>query len=97
LNVSLLENRSDRTLKVVKKSLDVETKSYHSSLPVEIMAIAMIPDCKRIVTPVHYSFADPDAEHGTAFFEHYPLGNLAQWRQIEFEARNYKPVPESYI
>jgi serine/threonine protein kinase len=96
-DVSVLENKYDRTRKVVKKVLEVVSNSNHRPLPLEIMAIELIPDCNRIVTPVHYSPSDPDAQHGTAFFEYHHLGDLEKWRQTEFEARNYKPVPESYI
>jgi serine/threonine protein kinase len=96
-NVLLLMKTSDRKCKVIQKVLEVEPNSEADPLPFEIWAISMVPDCSRIVTPIHYTFQDPDPEHGTAFYEHYPLGDLNQWKARQFDARNHKPVPESYI
>lgn len=92
--VSILEKTSDRKQKIVRKVLEV---TEDNDLPREISIIAMIPGCNRIVTPIHYIREDPDEDHGTAYFEHYRLGDLAQWKEVDFSAKNYKPVPESYI
>jgi serine/threonine protein kinase len=66
-------------------------------LPVEISTLTKLPGCNRIVTPIHYSWNQPDENHGIATYEHYPLGDLEQWKEINFSVKNYKPVPESYV
>lgn len=88
---------SDRERKVVKKVLTVTPNSAGDPLPFELRAVAMLPECNRIVRPIHYSASDPDPQHGTAIFEYCALGDLAQWKEIKFDRKNYKPVPESCI
>jgi hypothetical protein len=75
-NDLLLVKTSDRRCKVIQKVLEVPSNSEADLLPFEIWAISMIPDCNRIVTPIHYFFQNPDLEHSTAFYEHYPLEDL---------------------
>jgi serine/threonine protein kinase len=93
-DVTLLEIISDRKQKIFKKV--VRLKTDHQN-PTEIDALAKLPDCNRVVKPIHYSASDPDDQHGTAIFAPYQLGDLLQWREVEFEAKNWKAVPESYI
>jgi serine/threonine protein kinase len=95
-DVSLLVKISDQSQKVIKKVLPVDPND-DDDLPREIQAIAAIPSCNRIVTPIHYIFNEPDADHGTAFYEHYALGDLRQWKEAQFDAKNNKPMPESFI
>lgn len=92
--VTLLEKNSNRKQKVFKKVMRLKTDR---ELPTEIEVLAKLPDCNRIVKPIHYSANDPDPQHGTAFFEPYLQGDLLQWKEAEFDARNRKAVPESYI
>ncbi|EAT80358.1 hypothetical protein HBH56_146320 [Parastagonospora nodorum] len=92
-DVSILEKISNRKQKVVTKVLLV---TEDDDLPREVSIMLMVPGCNRIVTPIHYTWDDPDEYHGTAFYEYYPLGDLAQWKE-DFNDRNYKPVPESFI
>lgn len=47
--------------------------------------------------PIHYSASDPDDQHDTAIFAPYQLGDLLQWREAEFDAKDWKAVLESYI
>jgi serine/threonine protein kinase len=92
--VSIMAKISDRKQKVVKKVLRVPEGAEY---PHELETLLAILGCSRIVTPIGYSPADPDAEHDTVLFEHFPLGDLVQWKEIQFSAKNWKPVPESYI
>jgi serine/threonine protein kinase len=93
--VSLLVSRTNAKMLLVKKLLDLDDEG--DAPPPEIAALALLPDCTRVVKPILYSHADPDPEHGTALFQHYPLGDLQQWKSQEFDNKNWKPVPESFI
>jgi hypothetical protein len=96
-NVSVLVKVSDRNRKVVKKVLEVGVNLADDPFPLEVWAITMLPECNRIVKPIYYASDDPDEEHGTVFFEYYPLGDVRQWKEAGFDAKNNKPVPESHI
>jgi len=93
-DVTLLEKISDHKQKIFKKVVRLKANRQH---PTEIDALARLPDCNRVVKPIHYSASAPDDQHGTAIFAPYQLGDLLQWREAEFEAKNWKAVPESYI
>ncbi|KAF2827424.1 serine/threonine protein kinase-like protein [Ophiobolus disseminans] len=94
-NVSLLVSNSNRKQRIFIKVMWIKP---NRQLPIEIEALGKLPDCNRmIVKPIHYSAATPDPQHGTAFFEPYPLGDLMDWKEAKFDARNWKAVPESYI
>lgn len=81
---------------IVKKVLKVEENSAKDPRPFEIRALAMLPRCSRIVHALTCVASDePDC--GIALFEYYPLGDLAIWKDREFDRKNSKPVPESYI
>jgi hypothetical protein len=80
----------------MKKLLRIGKNSANDPLLFGIRAIAMFPG-NRIVTPLCYLFDNPNPEHGTALFEHYPLGDLVQWKSRDFDKKNKKIVPESYI
>jgi hypothetical protein len=93
-DITLLERISDRKQKIFKEVVRLKTDRQN---PTEIDALARLPDCHRVVKPIHYSASDPDDQHGTTIFAPYQLGDLLQWREAEFEAKNWKAVPESYI
>lgn len=95
--VSIMVNRTDRKQLIVTKVLGINHLSSDDLRPSEIQALSLLPDCNRIVKHIFYSSSDPDIEHGTALFEHYPLGDLAQWKAREFDSKNHKPVLESFI
>lgn len=92
--VTLYEKISDRKQRIVKKVMWIKP---NRQLPTEIEALGKLPDCNRIVKPVHYSLANPDPSHGTSFWLAYPHGDLLQWREATYEALNWKAVPESYV
>ncbi|CAO2656368.1 Nn.00g051710.m01.CDS01 [Neocucurbitaria sp. VM-36] len=92
--VSLLVSRSDQKQLIIKKVL---TDSNDGQRPAEILALSLLPDCNRIIKPLFYSPFEPDPDHGTALFRHYPLGDLAQWKEREFDGKNKEPVSESFI
>jgi serine/threonine protein kinase len=96
-DVSVLVKIGDRERKVVKKVLELNGNSDDDTFPLEVQAIAMIQACNRIVRPIHYASNAPDEKHGTAYFEHHALGDVRQWKEAGFDAKNHKPVPESYI
>ena len=83
---------------MVRKVLPVDASSSEDeSRPFEIRALSLLPDCNRIVKPLLYLPSNPDPQHDTIFFQHYPLGDLEQWKEKAFDRKNNKPVPESYI
>jgi serine/threonine protein kinase len=94
--VSLFVKISNKKQKVIKKVLAVDPDD-NDGLPQEILAISAIPSCNRIVTPIHHLFQEPDEDHGTAFYEHYALGDLHEWKETQFDAKNYKPVLEGFV
>jgi serine/threonine protein kinase len=86
---------SDHKRKVVEKVLLVDP-GHTDHLPIEIQALEMLPDCNRIVKPLHYARDNQDPQYGKAMHEHYHLGDLEEWR-ARVLAKNFKPVSESYI
>ncbi|KAJ4987303.1 hypothetical protein SVAN01_07173 [Stagonosporopsis vannaccii] len=81
---------------IVKKVLKVEPNSADDPRPFEIRALAQLPKCSRIVHALTCVASDePDV--GIALFEHYHLGDLAVWKERDFDRKNFKPVPESFI
>ncbi|CAE7210333.1 hypothetical protein PTNB73_09178 [Pyrenophora teres f. teres] len=92
-NVSLMASRTNTKLLIVKKVLPFGQRAE----PLEIVILALVPECNRVVRPIYYSHADLDPEHGTAIFHHYPMGDLAYWKYQEFDNKNWKPVSESFI
>lgn len=81
---------------IVKKILKVEPNSAHDPRSFEIRALAELPRCSRIVHALT-CVASEEPDIGIALFEYYPLGDLAVWKDREFDRKNMKPVPESYI
>lgn len=81
---------------IVKKILKVETNTTNDPRPFEMRVLALLPRCNRIVHALT-CVASEDPAIGIALFEHYPLGDLAMWKDRTFDRRNFKPVPESYI
>lgn len=99
-NVVILKNVSDPTHKVVKKILKTnsDSDSYdEETLPFEVYFVGLIPKCNRIVRPIAHSFNDPVRGWGAAIFEHYPLGDLAQWRAAMIANEDSGMVPEVHI
>lgn len=95
--VSIIAKRDNWAQLIVKKVVEVIPNSNNDMRPTEVRALLLLPDCNRIVKPLFCSLSEPDPKHSTILFEHYPLGDLVQWRAREFTKRNLKPVPESYI
>jgi serine/threonine protein kinase len=93
-NISLLVRRTNAKQFIIKKELEADDENDAS--PTEVRALALLPDCNRIVKPILYSHKHPDEDHGTAFFQNYPLGDLFQWKRT-FTTKNRKAVPESFI
>ena len=97
--VSLLKARfTDRggAQLIVKKILKIEPNSANDPKPLEMRALALLPRCNRIVHALT-CVASEDPEFGIALFEYYPSGDLAVWKDCEFDRKNFKQVPESYI
>ncbi|KAI0613262.1 SPS1 Serine-threonine protein kinase [Pyrenophora tritici-repentis] len=91
--VLLMASRTNAKLLVVKKVLYVGGRAQ----PLEVTILALLPECNRVVKPIYYSHADPEPEHGTVIFQHYPMGDLKYWKLHLFDNKNRKPVPESFI
>lgn len=96
-NIEILQNRVTPKVLVVKKVLRASDNSAGQHKHFEIRALGMLPECNRIVNVIGYAHHYPDKEHGTAFFDFYPLGDLFHWKEAHFDDKNFKPVPESYI
>lgn len=94
-DVTILVKISDPKRKVVEKVLLVDP-GHTDHLPIEIQALEMLPDCNRIVESLHYARDNQNPQYGKLIYEHYPLGDVEQWREREFWAKNFKPVLESY-
>jgi len=95
--VRLMVSRSNPKLLVIKKLFPIAGDSINDPTPFEIRALAMLPECNRIIKALHYSHADPGPTYGSAIFCHYPMGDLDQWKTYIFMEKNLKPVPESFI
>ncbi|KAH7393997.1 kinase-like domain-containing protein [Phaeosphaeria sp. MPI-PUGE-AT-0046c] len=97
-NVSILVHEADPANKIIKKVLKVNTDLYgNEALPFEVQFVGLIPSCNRIVRPIAHSMNDPHPGYGTAIFEHYPLGDLAQWRETTIRTEDFDMVPEIHI
>lgn len=96
--VSLLrsQNHRERPQLIVKKILKIEANSANDPKPFEMRVLALLPKCNRIVHALTCVASD-DPTLGIALFEYYPLGDLAVWKDREFDRKNNKPVPESFI
>ncbi|KAJ8108528.1 hypothetical protein OPT61_g8111 [Boeremia exigua] len=97
--VSVLKARSaDRRgpQLIVKKILVVEPNSTNDPRPFEIRALALLPRCNRVVHALTCVATD-DPAFGIGLFEYYPMGDLVVWKEREFDSKNRKPVPESFI
>ena len=96
--VSLLRSTKPRRgpQLVIKKILRMEPNSANDPKPFEMRALLLIPKCNRIVHALT-CVASEDPKHGIALFEYYPLGDLAVWKDRNFDRKNFKPVPESFI
>jgi hypothetical protein len=77
-NVSIMTTISDRKQKVVKKVLGVPGGEVY---PHELETLLTSPACSRIVTPIGYSPAGPDAEHDSVLFEHSLLATWSSGRR----------------
>jgi serine/threonine protein kinase len=95
-NVSLPVRRTNAKQFIIKKELELDADDDNDAPPTEVRALALLPDCNRIVKPILYSHKYPDEGHGTAFFRNYPSGDLFQWKRT-FTTKNRKASPESFI
>lgn len=96
LGVFLMVSKLNSKLFVVKKVVRV-SRLTEERRPAEVRAVGLLPNCNRITKPLVDLIMCPDKEHATIIFEHYPLGDLKQWKLRNFDERNNKPVPESFI
>ncbi|KAF2851104.1 serine/threonine protein kinase-like protein [Plenodomus tracheiphilus IPT5] len=94
--VSIMYNKLNHKLLVVKKVVRIPDHS-EKLRALEARALSLLPDCNRITKPLLDLIMEPDMDHATIFFEHFPLGDLKQWKTRKFDERNNKPVPESFI
>lgn len=94
--ISLMASRLNSKQLIVKKVVRTADNAQDVP-PFEVRALSLLPKCNRIVHPLTYLLMEPDSGHSTIIFQHYPLGDIAQWKAREFDEKNNKPVPESYI
>jgi serine/threonine protein kinase len=95
-NLEILCHRDSAQYLVVKKIIKLNDDPLDRR-PSEVAALDMLPECNRIVKTIAYEEGSPDPDHGLAFFQYYPLGDIYHWKEHSFDRFNFKPVPESYI
>ncbi|KAF2714152.1 kinase-like protein [Pleomassaria siparia CBS 279.74] len=96
--VSILSNRTSRGVFVVKKTIEKRrVENRFLEVPVEVRIMQLLPKSNRLVQLLLFVNEYPDPGFGTAFFEHYPLGDLTDWKKATFDEKNCKAVPEPYI
>jgi serine/threonine protein kinase len=97
--VSLLSNRTSKDVSVIRKVLRTEVAEHNIAdpRPTEVKVISSLPLCNRVVKLLFYANEYPDPMHGTALFEYCPLGDLMEWKKENFDNKNSKPVPESFV
>lgn len=96
--VSLLRRQNDRGRPqlIVKKILKIEANSANDPKPFEMRMLALLPKCNRIVHALTCVASD-NPTLGIALFEYYPLGDLAVWKERDFDRKNNRPIPESFV
>ena len=77
---------------VVQKTVEI----VPDGTPHEMRILDLVPRCNRVVHPLAFAPSE-DPSRGVLLFDYYPLGDLAIWKSREFDRKNLKPVPESYI
>lgn len=95
-NVELMNHKDTKQL-IVKKVLKQSEHSEGQRTHFEIRSLEMLPPCNRIVSLLGYASNFPDYSHSTAFFDYLPLGDVHHWKEVNFDQKNSKAVPEPYI
>jgi serine/threonine protein kinase len=94
----LLMHKTDSTQTViVRKVVKQEERNGRPVKHFEIRALASLPNCNRIVPMLGYADNDPQKGWASIIYEWYPMGDLYNWKKENFDAKNFKPIPESYI
>jgi serine/threonine protein kinase len=98
-DVRLLRSTESSNYIVVKKTMKLNRYRKDADIrPTEIRTLANLPDCNRILKPLHYERTfDGPFSMGIAIFPLCPMGDVSQWKKNEFDKKRFKPVPESYI
>lgn len=92
--VAVMSRRMNPKQLVVKKVLD----AYEDEdMPNELQILKLLPECNRIVNFLTHVPEQPEIGFHTAIFEFHTLGDILVWKTREYDLKNYKPVPESYI
>ncbi|KAH7137987.1 serine/threonine protein kinase-like protein [Dendryphion nanum] len=98
--IEILGSKTTKGIQIVRKFIPapkhISRKDWQ--LPYEVDFLDFLPECNRVVKHLHY-FTDYDGPYPGCYiiFEHYPLGDMRDWRRRNFDKKNNKPVPESYI
>jgi hypothetical protein len=96
-DITLMHKADAAQLFIVKKVLRHTKRSAGMVKNFEIRALSALPNCNRIVPMLGYVENDPEVGKGTIFYDYYPLGDLYNWKCENFDAKNFKTIPESYI
>ncbi|KAI8939435.1 hypothetical protein NX059_003215 [Plenodomus lindquistii] len=92
--VTTMVNTSNPKLFVVRKVVRIAENGTLKRSD-EAILLGWLPDCNRVAKPLVDFMIDE--VHSVIIFEHFPLGDLRQWKVRDFDERNNKPVPESFI
>ena len=95
--VSVLTFKLNHKQLVVMKVMRIKQNQDNDPRPLEIRALSLLPDCNRILKPLHDERLPKNLMYGMAIFAHCPLGDLKEWKESQFDEKRMKAVPESFM
>ncbi|KAF2000331.1 serine/threonine protein kinase-like protein [Amniculicola lignicola CBS 123094] len=93
--VHLMARRTAHRDVVVKKI--VNRDSPNKIKPYEIRALDRIGKMNRLLQPLACLTSGPDDMKAHIIFPYLPLGDMSLWKELNFNQRNHKAVPESFV
>jgi serine/threonine protein kinase len=82
---------------MVVKVIRIPPTTDDDNRPREVQHLAFLPKCNRVLPLLGIEMNVPTAGECSIFLEYCPKGDLRHWRQVEYEDKNNKPVPETCI